>query len=215
MVLVFLTFLLFFKLKESPLLRADTPSKLNNDTNKSDFILLKRPQFVLNIDMIRYLFTDPIIIGVKRDLIPNVYSMLRMRKENNYPKNVYIGLYVPGWQEFINKSPIEQIVWQYSMANKTLKSANIPIINYKEICDDTDIIIEILSGLLGIDLDVGNLKLKNKNKEYLTGTSLESWNNFTVRGELSPNVNPSIEFPPLKKIEIKRIEKYWNKYGYS
>ena len=188
----------------------DIRKEINSLYNKrSLFILLKRPQFILNINLIKDIFKDnAYIIGIKRNLIPNIYSMLRMRKENNYPNTEYIGLYPPGWKRYAGLPIIGQLVWQYYYANNTLDKSDIMKITYEDLCDNTKEILNNISDYINYDININIPKLRNLNDEYKTGRSIKSWNEYTKNGILSPNIKNEIDFPPLTKSQMERIRRY-------
>ena len=177
--------------------------------NHSNYMLFKRPQFLLNIKLIREISNDAIILGTRRKLLPNIYSMLRMRAENNYSNSTYVGLYLPGWKHLSRRPILEQLVWQYAFANLILERSKIPIIEYEDLCDNTVGSVKMIEDIIQDDLNIEIPHLKNLNCEYKTGTSLKSWNEMTKRGILSQYPEQVIEFPPLAKPAINRILKLY------
>jgi len=184
---------------------------INKFHDGSDCILLKRPQFVMNDELIYKLWPNASIISTKRDLLPNIYSMLRMRELNRYPDDLIVGQYIPGWRKMKGKSPIELLVHQYCYINNYIDKHNIFNINYNELCNNTEKVLKDISKEIGYDINLEIPDITSCDIDYIEGTSLKSRNDDTATGKIEIKRNDK-EFPPLTKEEIDLIHHYYDKY---
>lgn len=177
----------------------------------SEYILLKRPQFVMNQSLIRELWPHTYFIAIKRDLLPNIYSMLRMRKLNNYQDSEMIGQYLPRWKKMKDKSPIERLVYQYCYVNNYIDKHYDFTVKYDKLCGDTENVIRSIGNYIGHDINIDIPNITNCDVDYMNGTILRSRNDTTIKGKLSIETKGK-EFPPLTKEEIDTILSYYDKY---
>lgn len=190
-------------------------SDLNNRfDDKCKFGLLKRPQFVLNIEFIKWLFDNNVhIIGIKRDLIPTIYSYIRANKAWGQKDGfeIKIGLHPPKWINYIKSSVIEFAVWTYLYTEEIFKKYDMPVVKYEDICDKQNYARKQISDIINYDLNISYEKIKNLNDAYKTGTILVSRNRETCKGNLNIGSPSKIELPPLTNDEIKQIKDIYNK----
>lgn len=178
-----------------------------------EYGLFKRPQFILNTNLIRYLFDDPKIIAIKRDPIPTAYSYYRSNCTNNPSgKGINIGLKPPGWRSFEDKPLMEYIAWCYQYSMALIDKYDIPYIWYKNMCDATDATISTLENILGMELDIDYENIPNLNYVWKTGCQKMSRNLDTEKGKLDIKKTEKREVPPFTDNQINELNKYLNKY---
>jgi len=177
----------------------------------SDYMLLKRPQFVMNDSLIHSLWPHAYIIATKRDLLPNIYSMLRMRKLNNYTDSICVGQYVPGWKLIKNKTPIERLVYQYCYVNNYIDKHNIFSIEYSELCNNTQAVLDKIGDHIGHKFDIDIPDITNCDIDYIEGSTIRSRNDETAKGQITINKKEKT-FPPLTPEQIELIHMYYDEY---
>jgi hypothetical protein len=177
----------------------------------SECILLKRPQFVMNDYLIKKIWPHAHIIATRRDLLPNIYSMMRMRKLNNYLDEVVVGQYVPGWKEMKHKEPMERLVHQYCYVNNYLDKRNIFTIDYDDLCDNPEETLYAIGKEINHNFDIDIPTITNCDIDYIEGTTLRSRNDDTAKG-IIPIDKKGNDFPPFTSAEINKIHEYYDKY---
>jgi len=176
---------------------------------KTDTILLKRPQFVDNIDFLQYLFEDYDlrIIGMKRDIIPNIYSMMKLRKRNGYGIKILSGHAYYDCQKDVFKPPLKRLCLQYKYANESLDRDDIFIYTYEDICDNTEQSAKDIGNYIGEKLDWSNVTVENKNMQYKTGANLRSDNEYTSKNILCTDEREK-DFPPFTSRQLQELKHY-------
>jgi len=184
---------------------------MNKFYDGSDYILLKRPQFVMNQDLIKHLWPHAYIIATKRDLLPNIYSMMRMVKLNNYDKDTIVGQYLPGWKKMRDMTMLERFVYQHCYVNNYLDKHNIYTVNYGELCDEPGYSLLKIGRYIGYDFDMVMPDITNCDNDYINGTTIRSRNDETSKGQIEL-ANKETTFPPFTLDEINEIKEYYDKY---
>lgn len=176
-----------------------------------DYSLLKRPQFVLNINLINWLYPNVKMVGVQRDLVSNCYSYLRANTAWSTGHGIKIGLKPPGWTEYNRKSVLEYAVWTYYYSQECMKKHNVPILKYEDFCDDQGYINRQLKDIVGEDLEIPEQDIKNQNDAYKKGTTLVSRNRETCKGDLNIGEPSNRKMRPFTEDEINKIYEYSDK----
>jgi hypothetical protein len=189
-------------------------SELNDKFDDNcEYGLFKRPQFILNIDFIKWLFPNVKILGIVREPIPNAYSYFRSNYANNPNGNgMHIGLKPYGWRKFNNKPLLEYTAWCYQIALKNMKKNDIPYIMYSDLCNKTDETIDYLSDILDVKLNIEYDDIPDLNYVYKTGCQLMSRNLDTEKGKLNIGKTDKTDVPPFTQEQIDEFMKYLKKY---
>jgi hypothetical protein len=151
----------------------DTIIKELNDRHdgKSKYGLIKRPQFVFNLNFIKWLMPNAIIIGLKRDYLPTIYSHLRLYKTYGI-----VGAKPANWTKYFGDSVSDYSAWSYFYVNKIMDANNIPCITYEDLTDNTEQTIEKIGDIIGekLNIDYDYSKIKNFNDAYKRGGGKDS-----------------------------------------
>jgi len=181
--------------------------------DKCEYGLFKRPQFIVNIELVKYLFPDAKIIAIQRDPIATAFSYYRSNQSYilNYP-GFWIGLKPPGWLEHINDTLFEYIAWCERCSRDQIKLHNIPTVKYEDLCDRTDETIDQLSKILDIDLEIEERDITNLNNTYKHGSRKRSRNLETTTGKIKLEPETRVEVPPFNDYQIKDLKRWYKEY---
>jgi len=181
--------------------------------NNCEYGLIKRPQFILSIPFIKWLFPNVKLLGIMREPIPTAYSYFRTNYTNNPDgNNIKIGLKPPGWIKFEDKPLMEYIAWAYIYSLKLLNKYEIPWVTYEDMCNKTNQTIKYLSELLSHDLKIIYENIPNLNYVYKTGCQSMSRNRDTEKGVLNIPKTDKREVPPFTQEQIDELFKYLDMY---
>lgn len=183
---------------------------------KKGTMLLKRPQFSVNIDFVKWLFDDNVeFIGLTRDITANTYSYYRNQFEfNKMNHGVFVGLRPPGWKDIVRRRDIlEYGVWTCRYVEEMFKKHEIPTITYEELTDDTENTLGKIEDIIGYNIKLDEIpKMNNLNKAYKEGCQVKSINYTTRHGKLDQDNTKMAQVKPFTEKQLAKIEEYIEKY---
>jgi len=178
---------------------------MDNLANGYDYILLKKPQLILNLNLVDALFPDNKILATSRELIPTVYSYLRQNAGKQ--RNSRLGMKPPGWQRYGRKSVIAFAVYAWYYAENIIREENLYRVKYSDLCDNTEKTLKDISDYIGKELNIEYEELNNLNDAYKTGTIMHTRNRETSRyGKLRLETPEKVEFPPMTDEQLEEVE---------
>jgi len=198
-------------------------NELNSMHNpECKFGLWRRPQLILRLNLVKRLLPNAKIIAIKRDILPNVYSMHKMftRERQQQPQVdiEYAGPFPPFWKEFSGKditTSIERYVWQYHYIYNLVEDNDIFTITYENLCNNTENTLRKISKYIEHDIDIPIPKLTCFNDEYKTGSELISKNKQTEKGMLEISNSSVVELPPFTNEEIRLVRRLSRLYSHT
>lgn len=171
-----------------------------------EFIYNKHPTNTVRIPWVKELFPESVIISTLRNPIANVFSIYkRFQKGNDFSENGWWGTKPANWQDIICEDKLVQSARLWDSVNKKLIediSDVSLIVPYHELCKEPKLWIEnILHKASGNKYDLSEVEfpeIKCFDKEYSTGSRLESKNNYIYR-------YGQIDIPEDTKVEIEKL----------
>lgn len=181
---------------------------------KSKYGLIKRPQFVFNLNFLKWLMPNAIILGIKRDYLPTIYSHLRLF--NTYG---IVGAKPPNWtKRFPHSRTLEDIsrysAWSFYYVDNIMDINNIPCITYEELTDNTEDTITKIGEIIGEELhiDYDYSKIKNFNDAYKRGGGKDSKTVELKKKGIDLDKSKEKVMPPLNQKHVDYIMNIQDEY---
>ena len=187
---------------------------------KSSLIVNKNPYNVVRIPWLRKLFPDSFIVGIVRQPVPNVYSLLkRFTRHPGYtyePESGWWGVKPQNWRQLIEENKIIQCAHQWKAINgKLLQDKNLVdlIVSYHQVCaSPVGTVEKILSLIEGkeVELSVKYPLIQCFDDEYQRGSRLLSKKRAADGSAVLDSSwlqQENIEIQALQSTDIALIEK--------